>query len=425
MNNENNYLNDLHTNVREFIKLEHSGLMPDMVQPISDHEKNHIVELYVTGLLTIREISLQTGRSVGAISSILQEARRRDPSLDELRSFRSFLKKSNLSPIEFVRQARILEKLDAIDISIQEFSEFLKILEGHGPSREPFMKAAEDLYELERKTRKPYKQVVREYEEKQKFLAEAERRIDELKPEEERLRRSIRSHKELKRIQDTLDQSAISADMLHSYIETHKSLGKIGFTLHIASDVAKGLSKLGMTSKEAVELLAEILAKYPDLKMAIEKLEQDKQTILKQVSSLTYECKTLVEKKGNIEESINTLLESTSTHQEKVASLQKEEHELTQERDGVTQKISELEEKVRHIESMLNAKATVGVLAWLMNDPEKAGEPKLVFSVVLTLLRGLEIYTKGNRNAIRYSYRIPPLIRQCGKAISDEIRYAK
>ncbi len=295
--------------------------MFELTQPTPDHVRRRIIELYVVSLLSMREIATQTGCSVSNVSNVLKEEERRDPSLSKIRDICNILNESNITPLEFERYVNFLSKFDDHDINLDIFSKFLPILEEYGSDAGSIMKAAIQLYELVKETGKSYHELLQEYKNKLELLTRMEGNLSELKPKEDMLRSSIRWLEASKVLQDTLDANNIDISMLSQFIEIHEGLREMGFNLHVASALAKVLSKLGLTPMRAVAQLEKILAKCPDLMMTINQLEEEERNISAKVSLLNDQVKISAQNKANIEELVRVLYETKSIEEANISSL--------------------------------------------------------------------------------------------------------
>ncbi|MFQ5941878.1 MAG: hypothetical protein ACE5KA_09305 [Nitrososphaerales archaeon] len=393
-----------------------------MTKEIPDEDKLKILNFYVCYLMTMRQIADATGYSTGAISGVVKEAKKKVPDLDELRQLNVMLKESNSSVIEVMRYGEMLKMIDTLDVALDDIPQCIEIFERYGTASKSFLEGVEEMRKLEGDTGMTYKQIIYEYNLKTQLFKEIKERVEQIRSEEQRRKDSISSLTQIKQIQDRLNKNGVSPAKLDSYMEFHKELESLSFTLQVAFDLAKALSKLGMTPKEAVSQLAEIISNYPNLKAAIRMQEQRKERLDAALNLLAGQSGTLRLEKSVLEDAIKNLEETEGRLKQRISALIGEKQAEEDEIREVMKKISELEQKLDHIDSLFNTKIQVAVLASLMNDPEKLHKSKMVFEVMLGLLNGLETCIKVNSLGIRHPLEIARFIKDGRRVLSHEIQ---
>jgi transposase len=108
--------------------------------------------LWLKGL-TYRAINEKTGVSLGAVNELVNEARRKEPSLDELKELNVMLKKGDSSVVDAIRGAKILERVNELHVSLGGLESFIKFSERisseRGVEAERFIEASMRLMSLE------------------------------------------------------------------------------------------------------------------------------------------------------------------------------------------------------------------------------------------------------------------------------------
>ncbi len=102
-----------------------------MVRELSLEVRLRIVELWLDGD-SYRRIPAETGASLGAISSIIDGEKKRVPGVQELRQLNVALKKADANLMDALRGARLLEKLNSLNIQVDGIRCCISLLEKYG-----------------------------------------------------------------------------------------------------------------------------------------------------------------------------------------------------------------------------------------------------------------------------------------------------
>jgi len=86
-----------------------------MVRQIPIEVRRRVVELWMDGN-SYRQVSAKTGVSLGTISIIINEERRKVPDIEGLRELKLALKQADANLTDALRGASFLEKLNDLDI---------------------------------------------------------------------------------------------------------------------------------------------------------------------------------------------------------------------------------------------------------------------------------------------------------------------
>ena len=140
--------------------------MNDMGSRLTEDERDRIIELYVIRLQTMKEISVLTGRSGGSVHSVIDQARKREPDILQLRSLNRELRKVNANVIDAIKGGKFLEKLGEMNISIDQIPACINLLEKYGEKTREVLFYGQRLREIEEAQGKPYEQIISEADEK-------------------------------------------------------------------------------------------------------------------------------------------------------------------------------------------------------------------------------------------------------------------
>jgi len=431
-----------------------------MTRPLDEADRQKILEFYQKGY-TFAEISSETGHSKSTISKIVNDAKKADPLLDDVRKLTIFLKQKKISLIESYRGANLFGRLDELGVKLADLPTCIQAVEKHGPNTQIYLESAAHLAELERRTGKDYGKLIAGYEEKSRSLKQLESKLQEAKSEYSQIEHSIVSINELKLIQQKLEDNNITPRILDEFIERHKSLEENGFNLDVATALASALSKLGLTPQQSVSLLIEILEKYPHLRDCISKMTERKDTLTGERHHLKSEIETLGNQKDerkhiiqNLNESIKRLElkheELDKEYERKVASINmehknlmeklnqkysdrvselnadissRESRKLTLEQniDKLERYIPDIQKQLEMFDSKIKEKGPVASMVLLLVEPQKAGEPQLIVTMMLCLMNGLKSYIEANSKSLRYGRIMLKPAKELIKVFHDEL----
>ena len=430
-----------------------------MTRPLDEACRQRILELYQKGF-TFAEISSETSHSKSTISKVVNDAKKADPLLDDVRKLTIFMKQKKISVIECSRGANLLGRLDELGVKLAYLPTYIEALAKHGSAIQNYLESAAHLAELERQTGKDYGELIAEYEEKHRSLKQLESKLQVAEAEYSQIKESIVSIKELKEIQQKLGDNNITPRILDEFIERHKSLEEKGFNLDVATTLATALSKLGLNPQHSVSLLIEILKKYPHLRDCISEMTERKDTLTGETNRLKSEIETLDNQKGKRENIIQNLNERVKRlelkHEEldreyerKVANLNmehknlmeklnqqysdrvselntdisgRESRKLTLEQtiEKLERYIPDIQKQLEMFDSKIKENGTVASLVLLLVEPQKAGEPQLVLTMMLSLMDGLKRYIEANLKSLRYGGEMLKLANKFIKVFHDE-----
>lgn len=369
-----------------------------MTRRISDQKRKEITDLYFRQRLTVRDISTKAGVGSGTVSKILNE------ETEQMLG--------NGSGTSTPKSGQ----------DIQELAKGLRLVYRYGEKTELILRCAERVEKLESGTGKPIEELLPELEELEKRVIQEKSTLKRLTEAKEVAKRSIRSLEELKKIQGSLDETNIDIAKLTHFIEFHKDLERMGFQPKVATYLAKALSELGLNPAEAVSELKQIVGRCRNLGDAIMVLRQTKENLVVERNVLTEQNERIHREMRGNEESIKKMREEYKMCEERVSKLRIEEAEL----EGIINKTesiaSELNEKLEEVNVLLKSKAPLAVLAALMSDPAKAGEPLVVLTVLFWLNSRVDTYTEINSSALRYPGAMRQKIKELSKVLANEIQ---
>jgi chromosome segregation ATPase len=217
--------------------------------------KARALSLWLNGL-TYRLINEKTGVSLGAMNELVNEAKRKEPSLDELRELNVMLKKSDSSVVDAIRGAKTLNRVNELLVSLDGLESFIKLSERisseRGVEAERFIEASVRIMGLEAKTGKSYEEVVKDFEERTKRVKDLVVRAKSVQEENRKLGETKAQ------LEDEIREAG---ETLYS---TRKELNKVVGT-------QERLKKIGL---EKVADLARFINEFESLRLSVEEVEQ-------------------------------------------------------------------------------------------------------------------------------------------------------
>jgi hypothetical protein len=250
-----------------------------------------------------RQAASEFGVGLATVNRVITDAKKKTPSLDDLRQLNVTLKKSGVALVEAVRASPILVCLDKLGVGIDGLGSFIKLSERisseRGVEAESFIDAGMRLMGLEAKTGKSYEGVLKDFEERIKQIESLESKTKGVQEEIQRL--MDRKAKLRDEIRDAEQRLSSTRQELDKAVNTDERLKTIG--LEKISDLARFVEDFELLGFDAnmVRMLAEWRRAL--LKMGVDPDELDvfireKGTLESQVLTLRTEAKRL---KGVVE----------------------------------------------------------------------------------------------------------------------------
>jgi len=200
-----------------------------MVGVLKPEVKARALRLWLSGL-TYRVINEKTGVSLGAMNELVNEARRKEPSLDELRELNVMLRKGDSSVVDAIRGVKTLNRVNELGVSLDGLESFIKLSERisseRGVEPERFIEASIRLTGLEAKTGKSYEEVVKDFEERMKRIEDLEARAKGVQEENRKL---VKVNAQLEgEIREAKEKLSLTLQELDHAISTKGRLEKLG-----------------------------------------------------------------------------------------------------------------------------------------------------------------------------------------------------
>ncbi|MEM1582850.1 MAG: hypothetical protein QXK89_10165 [Candidatus Bathyarchaeia archaeon] len=287
--------------------------------------KDQAFRLWLKGE-SYRRICAETGMSLGALSTYINELKKVSPDLDQLRELSAILKKNNLSIFDAVRGSKLLEKLNQLGVSLEDLDNYVglvqRISHEKGVGAEGFVESAMKLMDLERRAGKTYEELVKDLEEKRRQVEELEVKAKGVQVEIQGLvERKAQLEGEISEAERKLSQ--ISQE-LNRAVSTQERLQKLGME-RVASlvEFIEDCEALGFNAKE-IQNLARWRKSLAEMGISPDKLRD------------------FIEQRGSLERQLANLSREKSAREREVKQLMEEYMRLWGEVNALRGEISRL-----------------------------------------------------------------------------------
>jgi hypothetical protein len=168
--------------------------------PVEVEER--ILELWLKGY-TYRKIQQELEVGLATISRVIEDARQRDPNIDDLRKLLRLLRKNGSNVFDAIRWARLLDSLNLFDVSLDKMEYYISLIERNFSDKvidNRILESAIKLKQLEENCGKPYEKIVKDFETKLSKVSKLEARKRVLKERNETLKGYVAQAEENLRI---------------------------------------------------------------------------------------------------------------------------------------------------------------------------------------------------------------------------------
>jgi len=312
------------------------------MRKITDKTKHKAVNMWLQGS-TYREIDRKLGISIGAMSDIVAEERKRVPDLDQLRKINEMVMEEGGNVPDAVRGGLLLDKLNRLDVSLERLEEFVKLTARIASEQKKegseFVFSAIKLMSLEVETGKNARAVIRDLQEKQAEIKELEKKYKSM---EKRLQREINKLK-----QEKEEVKAAFEDQGLVWEEGVQTVKK-------TTDLRAELRRLTEEERATKARLKKESGKLDETIQQVSSLERERQGLKGEVGKLVrifrWHDNWYQTRAPELEEDESALLRSVSHLKKTNSQLQKENKELKEEDRQLEVKIGGKKRNIEQIE---------------------------------------------------------------------------
>jgi myosin heavy subunit len=415
-----------------------------MVRPLSSETRETILRLWLDGY-NYRAIRAQLVEGeLGSISSVINEARRRSPGLDELREFKKAVGGAGTTVMDAARGARFMARLDESHLTM-DFDSTLRtvnFVDRYGESADDALEAGLKMQQLESKSGKTSGQLLRDYEKLQGLVKQEGSKLESTQQEVGELREALGELEPLRDLKSKLEARGISTSRLDGFITFYDRLRELGFTEAAAEAFATEMSTHGTTPTQAARALGEALAEFGTLRKGLDSLR----TTLSQMSDERDQLEGEIKKKGiELEKEIVSQGQVEQSITEMKGTYTKEEKRLREKKKRAEEMISELESEVGRLEGtkqkldeyLESAEKTLASIEERAKQSQRLQLILSMFSEKLTIAPRKQMYETMvaiGGSFFRYLYMLEQqtpqvqalesMVAQMDRAIGDMIRAA-
>jgi len=405
-----------------------------MVRQLLSEERNAVVKLWLDGN-TYREIQESTKVSLGAISSVIDEERKRNPDIDELRKLKAALKEARAGVTDALRGATLLARLNNMNIPIDRIHACINLVEQYDGRAGEVLEWGQRLKELEASLGKTYQEIVSDAAQRARQAQDSEVKLENLRREEQTVKESIRDLEQLKTLNNKIGRHNITLPHLDALIEQNVTLQELNFTPEAAGILAFELQKLSLDPQKAAATLVSLLSQYESLQKAVGELQAQKNTLQDDIQAKVVDQQNakrllneLVEridilekeftpKREELESGIRKLETEAEAHRKEIQGLKSEEM-------AVRTSLEKAQIILKNIDENMAKMRPLATLAFLVEDPPSQLDPATVLKVAIALLEGLRTHAKAHPRLVSNPLAIDQELQKISDMLAVELRLA-
>ncbi len=290
------------------------GYVFGMVKSIPIEIRRRVVELYLSGY-NYREINAETRVSLGAISSIIDEARNDAPDIDDLRELNTELRQADASLIDALRGAVFIEKLNDLNVPVERIRSCIGFLDKYGEDAGSVLEWGLKLKDLERSQGMSYEQIVISANQTAEELHDQTQRYNKLRSREATLRKSMPEIERLKALKEKMSRYGQTTEHLDGFINFNLRLEELGFTPQTAELLASELEKIGLDTLTAANRLSNLLSQHRNLEDSLAEMTGRRDSLRRDIANMKDE-------RGDAEDVLKVLREQVSKNQRLIEDLE-------------------------------------------------------------------------------------------------------
>ena len=281
------------------------------MRKIPERVREDVLKRWLAGD-TYRRISNRFGIGLATINQIKEEAKMREPELEDLRDLNILLKKTNLSVYDAARGAKLTDRLNRIGVSSDDLESYIRLAEEFfaekGQEPEEIVESATKLMKLERKIEKGYLEIVKDFEKKGSKITMQEARLKHLKKENLQLKNTLKdNNRKLESLESEINRTLaakrqlkkIGLTKLSAYAKFIGEFESLEFDVEEVQNIAalkKTLIRMGISPERLEEFLKEkgpLDLQIPQLKRTRDALQKEKDELEAETIRLSNKTRAL------------------------------------------------------------------------------------------------------------------------------------
>ena len=405
------------------------------------------MKLWASGL-SREQISSMTGISTGSVSNIVEEAKHRNPDIQELRDLHLLLKKADISIDDAKRGMSLLDRLNELAIPLERLPEAMDFYGQYGEKTSEAVTLGQRVIQLEKRYGKSCEEILSITDKMAVEIEKRKKTIADLKDEEQILHGSICEMDSLKPLQNKLSQYGLTVARLDGFIIQNIGLEDLGFTLETASLLAAELETKGLDPKKAAVILVDDLSQSKSQKESMAIRKKELEDLKEGVRIKTIEAKGLgdqvpilrgqigslrelleiekgiqAERQSKLKEETKDLEGEVGSLKDKKAGLAKQCEDLSIKINNLQDDLSKEEEALKKVEDKVMSDERLATIVLTIENPKALPDRSSVRRASLAFLEGLMDYIRENQRTLPYSNKLMSGISEISKLLSTEIRY--
>ena len=420
-----------------------------MPPPVPEAARRAVISLWLR-LVAFRDIAASTGVSLGTVSNIIEEEKKRAPDLESLRQLSNDLSKAKANIADALRGAQLLSTIDASNLSTVNLPEFIKFYAQTGDAAPQAIAAGYQGIQLHETTGLSYPDLISEIPNKTQTMNQLLQSITTLQAQHRQLKSELPNLERLKNLDQKVLKKNISHEQLDTFIERASKLEALGFTEAEAEILAQELSKIGLTPPKAAGRLTSLITEHQTLQESAGKLKLEVQNLTDTKKRLDNEIENRKRQKNDLD---TQLAEMRSTIQreeelqkkrksqlergydERKRDLDKEIQELSATKKQLEQdclnlketypNISAIESSLKKLEKRLASMDELNLLEKIVKNPERTDiKPLTVMKTACALTTSLKRYAANPQHILRKLEGIKKRLEELEKELTGWVQSA-
>ena len=379
------------------------------------------------------KISLNLGVAASTAHDIIDEVIEAFPDFEEVRELNLGLKKVRISIDEAKEGADLLQRIRALEISLELLSEAVSFYEQQARSPVDLISVSQRIEALTKQFGMGPEEIIAKTEAMGKQLEPLKRSVSEAQNTLHDLQIQIPCFRSLIMLSDKLSEHEITIKAMDNFIDQNRNLLELGFTSEIASLFANELAKYGLDSKTATRILAGDIYESETLRKAIKEQRELSEDLKEEIRKNTGENNRLkteyIIQQGKINDdkanheieektrkrNLNQLESDIGKAEEALQKLADRTTDMKSIRDTI---ISDLEK----IEAKVETNGYLKTMTMLMAESPTPLDWKTVRKASVPFLNGFITCLQANKNEFSYS-KIMDKAMTLKETLAEEARY--
>jgi len=194
-----------------------------------------------------RHVASEFGVGLATVNRVIQDANKKMQDIEGLRQLNLALQKSGIIVVDAIRACSILQRLDELDIGVNEITEYMELSKKLAVKPE-LLQAAFKTQKLERETGKSFEEVSEEFEEKATKLKALEGKLQILRAES----KNAEKQRQVAELCEQMKATGVEPGRLKEFINRKGSLEKQLRSLE--EEIKQGKARLSILARMEKDL---------------------------------------------------------------------------------------------------------------------------------------------------------------------------